>query len=165
MRNSFTVIVLLLLSASCSHTYYVVRHAEKQQPSQGVVMNSPNDPPLSDAGAQRAERLKEILKHDKIRTVFSTNTTRTLTTAKPLADLEGITPVVYDLKKDSGFIPMLKGLKKNVLIVGHSNTVDDIVNALAGEQKVQGDLPDSAYSNLYKVKFRGKKIWFKNLHY
>ncbi len=165
MRNSFIVIMLLLLSASCSHTYYVVRHAEKQQPSQGVVMNTPNDPPLSEAGTQRAERLKEILKHDKIRAIYSTNTTRTLTTAKPIADLVGITTVVYDLKKDTGFIPMLKGLKKNVLIVGHSNTVDDIVNALAGEQKVRGDLPDSAYSNLYRVKYKGKKVWFKNLYF
>ena len=45
-----------------------------------------------------------------------------------------------------------------MLIVGHSNTVDDVVNKLCGEIKVPADLPDSEYDNLYLVIKKGKKM-------
>jgi hypothetical protein len=52
--------------------------------------------------------------------------------------------------------------KGNTLIVGHSNTVDDIVNKLCGEIKVPIDLPDSEYDNLYLIRKKGKKMKFEN---
>jgi len=64
------------------------------------------------------------------------------------------------------FIQKLKGIKKgNSLIVGHSNTVDDIVNKLCGETKIPGDLPDSEYDNLYIVTKKGKRMKFENKTY
>jgi phosphohistidine phosphatase SixA len=165
MKNLLTAAVLILVYSSCAHTYYVVRHAEKAQVSAGTQMSTPNDPPLTEAGLQRAEKLKELLKNKKIGYIFSTNTTRTLSTARPLADYTGISPQLYDLKKDTGFITKLKSLKKNTLIVGHSNTIDDIVNALCNDKKVPADIDDKVYDNLFVVKYTGKKIYFKNLHY
>ena len=99
-----------------------------------------SDVPLTEKGKQRAEALKEILKDKKIAYVFSTNTIRTKSTAQPTADYFHLTTEIYGPRPDSAFISLLKSKKKNTLIVGHSNTVDDIVNMLCGEKKVAGDL-------------------------
>ena len=44
----------------------------------------------------------------------------------------------------------------NVLVVGHSNTVDDIVNGLMGISEFS-DLPDTEYGSLFIVKKKGNK--------
>jgi broad specificity phosphatase PhoE len=128
-------------------------------------MSSPNNPPLSAQGEQRAQALKETLKDSKVEYIFSTNTIRTMTTAEPLSKLRGLTIENYGPMPDSAFIQKLKGLKKNVVIVGHSNTVDDIVNGLTGKKTVPGDLQDSEYSNLFVVTYKGKKVTFERRTY
>ena len=153
--------LLLLVFAACSgQTYYIVRHAEKA--TQAANMSS--DVPLSEKGKQRAEALKEILKNKKIRYIFSTNTIRTRSTAQPLADQLGLKIETYGPAPDPAFINKLRSLKKNALIIGHSNTVDDIVNMLCKRKEVPGDLPDSAYSKLFIVTVKGKKTSFKEEH-
>jgi len=59
----------------------------------------------------------------------------------------------------------LKALKKNTLIVGHSNTVDDIVNGLTGSRAVPGDLQDSEYNNLFVIRVLRKKVSFERKKY
>lgn len=159
--------LLLMVLASCSHTYYVVRHAEKAVPGNGAVMNTPNDPPLSTTGQQRAIVLKELLHDKSIRYIYSTNTLRTRSTVQPVSDATGIAIQTYGPRPDSAFIQQLKRLKKNTLIVGHSNTIDDIANGLAGETKVEGDLPESVYDQLFIIHYRkgGKKIVFERVNY
>jgi broad specificity phosphatase PhoE len=161
------LIVLLWFFSSCSHTYYVVRHAEKAVAGEGPVMNTPNDPPLSAAGMQRAEALKTVLHNKRIRYIYSTNTIRTRSTAQPISEYTGVPIQTYGPGPDSAFIRQLKKLKKNTLIVGHSNTIDDIANALAGETKVEGDLPESVYDQLFIIHYRkgGKKILFERVNY
>ena len=156
---------LCLIITSCSHTYYVVRHAEKLKPAAGGAISVTNDPPLSETGKMRAEKLKEMLIDKKIKYIFSTNTIRTTTTAKPLSDAIGMQTVLYNPKKDSAFIEQLKRLKKNVLIVGHSNTIDDVVNHLCNKICIPTDIADSVYDNLFIVKYRGKNISFKHKKY
>jgi len=160
---------LLVFASSCSSVkYFVVRHAEKETPSAGVVMNTPNDPPLSVAGKVRAIELGQELKGQNIHYIFSTNTIRTTSTARPLSELRGNIPIeLYNTRDSLDFlIQKLKAIKNgNSLIVGHSNTVDDIVNKLCGEIKVPKDLPDSEYDNLYIVTKKGKKTKFENKTY
>jgi phosphohistidine phosphatase SixA len=159
----------LLIFTSCgSVKYYVVRHAEKATPSDGMTMNTPNDPPLSAAGRARAIELREALRGKGILYIFSTNTIRTISTAQPFNELRGATEMeLYNTRDSLDFlIEKLKGIKKgNSLIVGHSNTVDDIVNKLVGEKKIPGDLPDSEYDNLYIVTKKGKHYKFENKTY
>lgn len=143
----FFLIVSIVLT-SHAQTYYIVRHAEKMATDSASMMNS--DPPLSDAGKDRATTLKEVLKKKDIRYIFSTNTLRTRATAEPLSESKHIPIQTYGPKPDSSFIRRLKGLNGNVLIVGHSNTVDDIVNGLCGKLLLN-DLPDAAYDNLFIV--------------
>ena len=156
--------VLLLILASCRHSYYIVRHAEKESQATGTAMMA-NDPPLTVAGKERAEALKEVLKNKKVGHIFSTNTIRTKTTAQPLADYIQLQIETYKPMPDSAFINQLWSLKKNVLIVGHSNTVDDIVNMLCGKKEIPGDLKDSEYDNLFTVKKKGSHYIFSVKHY
>lgn len=148
--------IMATMFASCSHSYYIVRHAEKA--TQEANMSS--DVPLTDKGKERAEALKEILKNKKIAYVFSTNTIRTKSTAQPTADYFKLAIETYSARPDSTFINLLKSKKKNTLVVGHSNTVDDIVNTLCGKKEVAGDLPDAEYNKLFVVKKKGKKYFF-----
>ena len=152
--------ILLLSASSCSSTYYIVRHAEKEAPSQ--VMTS--DVPLSAAGQERAEALKDELKNKGVRRIYSTNFIRTRETARPLSTSTGVAIETYDVK-DAGFINKLRALEKgNTLIVGHSNTVDDLVNGLTGKQLLQ-DLPDTQYGDLFVVKKRGKNYRYEVKHF
>ena len=65
MKNYPAGLLFCVLLTSCSQSFYIVRHAEKEVANTGETMMS-NDPPLSDAGKQRAEVLKEILREKKI---------------------------------------------------------------------------------------------------
>ena len=168
MRLIYLFFLLVFASSCTSVKYFVVRHAEKEVPSAGVVMSTPNDPPLSAAGRVRAIELREELKTQNIRFIFSTNTLRTISTAQPLNEMRDATKIqLYNTKDSLDFlIQKLKAIKKgNSLIVGHSNTVDDIVNKLCGEIKVPRDLPDSEYDNLYLITKKGKKMKFENKTY
>lgn len=160
---------MLIIFSSCSSVkYYIVRHAEKETASPGATMSTPNDPPLSAAGRVRAIELRETLRTKGITYIFSTNTIRTVSTAQPLNELRGTTYIeLYNTRDSLDFlIGKLKGIQKgNSLIVGHSNTVDDIVNKLCGEIKVPNDLPDSEYDNLYIVTKKGKHYRFENKTY
>ena len=151
------LIILSLCLCSCGNTYYIVRHAEKAAPG----ANMSTDVPLTPAGEQRAIEVKEILKNKHIGLVYSTNTIRTKSTAKPTADYFGLTIEIYAPRPDSSFIDLLKSKKKNTLVVGHSNTVDDIVNMLSGEKKIPGDLADAEYNKLFILKRKGKKFRFE----
>ncbi len=168
MRLLFTVLILIVLS-SCGNTFYIVRHAEKAKPLPGMSVLEANDPPLSDSGNIRALALKDRLKGENIRYIFSTNYKRTINTAKPLDEyLASVQTQYYNPKKDStdAFISTLKLIAKgNVLIVGHSNTIDDIANKLCGSTVVPGDFKDSDYDNLFKIKRKGDKFIFKGETY
>jgi 2,3-bisphosphoglycerate-dependent phosphoglycerate mutase len=120
--------------------------------------------PLSESGTKRAEALAEMLKNERIKNIFSTDYIRTKSTAKPLADAINVPIQVYD-PKDPQIISRLKSLKGNALIVGHSNTVDDLVNGLMGRKEINGDLPDSAYGDLFLVKMKGRKMFFEKQHF
>ena len=164
MLNFLIFLSLSLLLASCSQTFYIVRHAEKEvADGNAAMMNS--DPPLTEPGKKRAEALKEILKTKKIGNVFSTNTIRTRSTAEPARAYFNLITETYPPVPDSVFITRLKSLKKNTLIVGHSNTVDDIVNKLCGSIKIPTDLRDTEYDHLFVVKKKGREMSYKNRKY
>ena len=148
---------------SCSRTVYVVRHAEKITSSDSVGKRTPNDPPLSEAGKVRALVLKNELAGKHIGHIYSTNTIRARSTAEPLSQAIKINIELYS--DIDSLINTIKSDKGNVLVVGHSNTVDDIVNRLCGQVKIESDLKDGEYDNLFIVKIKGKKIIFDKRKY
>jgi len=162
IRFFFFVIVSLYFT-SCSRTVYVVRHAEKLTPSEGSSKMMENDPALSDAGKVRALVLKNELAKEHIAHIYSTNTIRTRSTAEPLSEAINVKVELY--ANTDSLVATMRSVKGNVLVVGHSNTVDDIVNKLCGQTKVATDLLDAEYDNLFVVKMRGKKIVFAKRKY
>lgn len=126
-------------------TFYVVRHAEK-------LLDGSTNPPLTKEGVARSNRLVELLKEVKIAAVYATPYKRTTSTAKPLSIDQNKTIQIYDPSDNAAFLK--EALKKysgrNLLIVGHSNTVPNIVNYLTETQKYQ-DLEDDEYDKLFKV--------------
>jgi broad specificity phosphatase PhoE len=147
------LILFSFVFASCkTTTYYVVRHAEKE------VATTKSDVPLSAAGQQRAQALQNQLT-GKVERIFSTNFIRTKTTAEPLARQNTLQVETYD-PRDTGFVRMLKGLNhKGILVVGHSNTVDDLVNGLLGRKELS-DLPETQYGDLFIIKKRKNNYSF-----
>lgn len=165
----YSILVLSVFLFSCGNTYYIVRHAEKETGIDPLTMKTVGDPPLSFEGQQRALKLKEILAGKNIKNIYSTNTLRTISTAMPLKELSLNMPIqIYSSKPDSmnAFIQKLKSIRKgNVLIVGHSNTVDDLANKMSEKIVVPGDLKDSEYDNLFIIKRKGKGFVFTNEKY
>ena len=165
MRYLLQGLMLLVISCS-SQRYYVVRHGEKAIVTKDSLEFTPANPPLSEPGQVRAFVLRDELIKKNIRHIFSTNFHRTISTATPLSEaLNKMAIQNYSPSKDSldAFIGQLKAIKKgSVLIVGHSNTVDDIVNKLTGEKSIPGDLSDSQYDNMYIIqKKKGKMEFFQ----
>ena len=165
----YFILVLSVVLFSCGNTYYIVRHAEKETGIDPKTMKPLTDPPLSIEGQERALKLKELLSGKNIRRIYSTNTLRTRSTAQPLKELFPEVPFfIYISKPDSldEFVQQLKYIhKENVLIIGHSNTVDDIANKLSGKTVVPGDLKDNEYNNLFIIKRKGKGFKIKNEKY
>jgi broad specificity phosphatase PhoE len=162
MKLLFLVLISPAILASCSRTIYVVRHAEKVAVGDTTVKFSPSNPPLSEAGKVRAIVLREELDNKGIRHIYSTNYLRTIYTAQPLVELTGVQVKLYNTKDSlSQMVEEVRNLKGNTLIVGHSNTVDDIVNKFTGENTIPGDLSESQYDNLFILTQKGSKIRFQ----
>ncbi len=165
----YILVFLSICLVSCGNTYYIVRHAEKAPMEAGASQMMAADPPLSEAGHSRANALKDALAGKKIRHIFSTNFKRTLSTAEPLNVYNDHTRIeIYSSRKDSMdlFIEKLKLIRKgNVLVVGHSNTIDDIANKLCGTSVVPGDLKETQYDNLFVVKRKGNRYIFTGKKY
>ena len=128
-------------------TVYIVRHAEK------YTMDTTNkNPPLSNAGKKRVKALEKRLKGIPLAAVFSTATIRTEETAGPLALGNGVDVQHYDAKNLSALAEKIKTTYsgKNVLVVGHSNTVRPMVNALGG-MTTMDVIPDYVYNLIYTV--------------
>ena len=164
----YLLLIFSLFLLSCGNTFYIVRHAEKVMAKPGEKMMD-NNPPLTEDGQRRALALKQLLSGKNVKHFYSTNTIRTISTITPLKEQFLNTAIqIYSSKADSmdNFIQRLKSIKKgNVLIAGHSNTVDDIANKLCNQTVIPGDLKDNEYDNLFIVKRKGSKFVFKKTKY
>jgi 2,3-bisphosphoglycerate-dependent phosphoglycerate mutase len=159
MRIARLLLLLLLLHSCKSASYFVVRHAEKE-----TTTSMGSDVPLSADGKERAEALKDELMNKHIRSIYSTKFLRTRSTAQPLAETLHLSIQIYE-PLDTTLVKSLRNSKKNILIVSHSNTVDDVVNTLMGSVVIPGDLVDSQYGDLFVVKRRGKHYSFEKKHF
>ena len=124
---------------------YLVRHAERAAISGHV----PSDTGLSAAGRKRAEALVRALKDAQITAIYTTEYKRTIETAAPVARSLGIQPEVIPGDDLRGLVAKLKASPGNVLVVGHSNTLPQIISALGVSSRVT--VAESDYDNLFLV--------------
>jgi phosphohistidine phosphatase SixA len=125
--------------------YYVMRHLQK---------GAGDDPGLSEQGQKAARRLAGWFTGERPEFIYVSNTRRARETAAPLAAKLGITAREYDPRDTPGLIARVKADSGIVLIVGHSNTVPDIVELLGGEKPAV--LLDSDYGDIWHVGPGGK---------
>ena len=128
-------------------TIILVRHAEK-------AAEPANDPPLTSAGVARANALLDVVRNAGVNAVMSTQFERTRATAAPVAKMLGVTTEIVDARAPNharvfADSILVKHRGQVVLVVGHSNTVPDIVAALGAP--AQAKICDAEYDNLYVV--------------
>ena len=115
---------------------YVVRHAERADAGSPDAKMTTADPPLSAVGRARAERLAAMLRSAKIKQVFTTELVRTRQTAAPTAAEAHVEPIVVPSKDLDDLVGRITKTKGPTLVVGHSNTVPDILKKLGVSESV-----------------------------
>ena len=156
------VACVLAVPAAAQQTVFLVRHAERADSSPGTSPTMAADPDLSAAGRTRAEHLAEALKDAKITAIFATEFKRTQQTAAPLAKALGVTVKIVTSKNEANLIADLEAAKGNVLVVGHSNTVPEIIKQLGVTTAVA--IGDDDFDNLFIVS-TGTRPSLVRLHY
>lgn len=134
-------------SALAQQTVVLVRHAERADSKPGAPASMASDPDLSDAGRARAETLAAMLKDAKIATIISTEYKRTRQTAEPLAKALGLAVTAIKASESANVVKAVRAASGNVLIVGHSNTIPDVIKALGAPPPEE--IRDDEYDNLY----------------
>jgi len=112
--------------ASAPLTFIVVRHAEK-------ATDDPENPSLSASGQARATALAERLRDAPLVAAYATEFRRTQQTAQPAAMAHALPVQAYYARGPASEIAtQWKQAHRTgtVLVVGHSNTVPDLVAAL-----------------------------------
>jgi broad specificity phosphatase PhoE len=120
---------------------YLVRHGEKAAEGK--------DPDLTPQGAQRAQNIAAMLGKTGIAHIFSTATKRTRQTAQPLAQANGLPVQVYDPRTPQALVAKVKTLSGAVLVVGHSNTLPELVRLFGGQPGL--DVADNEYDRVYQL--------------
>jgi phosphohistidine phosphatase SixA len=169
LKRSMIVFVLALLitsPAAAQSAVFLVRHAERADSAPGASPTMGADPDLSAAGRARAKSLATLLKDAKVTAIFATEFKRTQQTAAPLAKALRLTVKVIPSKSTADLVKQVEATRGNVLVVGHSNSVPDVVKALGISTPLTID--DDDFDNLFIVNRgvnRGTSASLLRLHY
>lgn len=146
MKRAGLALLFLLAAAPYSRgqeAIYIVRHAERADQS--------GDSPLSADGEARAVRLADRLRAAGITHIYTTDLRRTVQTAMPLAATSHLTPQQLpsaDVQRLGALLRRL-GPRDRALVVGHSNTVPELLTLLGAEPPVT--IGDAEFDNLFIV--------------
>lgn len=147
--RGFAALLLLFGLAACETTeptpprgpsYYVMRHLQKAEGE---------DPPLSEAGRANARRLIGFFAVERPRVAYVSTTRRAWETAAPMAKKLRVKVRRYDPADTAGLVARVLSEKGPVVIVGHSNTVPEIVERLGGERPAA--LAESDYGDVWHL--------------
>ena len=148
----FVVAVLLTGTAfTQTKTIVLVRHAEKAD-------GTSQDPELSAAGKERAQRLVKKVNKYRPKEIYSTNFKRTKDTVQPLAAKRHVEIQTYDPRDPKALAAkILASPHKRVLISGHSNTVPGLANVLAKKELFK-NLDDSEYGAIWVIRIKKGEV-------
>ena len=167
-RKTLLLFALLVCFATAStaqddfkpQTVFLVRHAEKEAEPRA-------DPPLKKEGAARAVELARILGDAGVKTIITSQFVRTKSTAEALATKSGVTATTISLKlnpsnprliaEESTREVVNKLLEKpgeNALVVGHSNSIPDVIKMLGGD--VVPTIDEQKFNDLFVVTIYAK---------
>ena len=147
--------LLLVTDANAAPVVFIVRHAEK-------ASTGGKDPDLSVEGQKRAAALAQILKDSQITSVFVTEFKRTQETAAPTARAANVSPTVVPANDVGVLVEKLRALNGNALVVGHGNTIPDLLKTLG--VATAASIPDDDYTEIFVVLVGDMPQLFR-LHY
>jgi broad specificity phosphatase PhoE len=144
------VAAVVYWNSATTTTVVVIRHAEKQ-------IGTIDDAPLSPQGEQRATRLAQMFgdpeAFGRVKQIYVTDTRRTQQTAAGLAQRLRLKPVVVEGNASAGETAR-RVLRENrgglALVIGHSNTVPQIVRELSGARQVPA-IGEEEFDTLYVI--------------
>ncbi len=126
-------------------TVYVVRHAE--------TGSTATDPPLDATGQARAQALATLLADAGIELVIASQFMRTQQTGEPTATAAGLTVAVHAVAGVGYGSELATQVKTSAphaaLIVGHSNTVPETVQAFTGV--AVDPITETEFDRLYTI--------------
>ena len=146
MRRAASIMIAMLLvlggcsaarQASINPDIYVMRHLHTPAGA--------TDPDLTNEGQRVALALVSWFKRERPAVIYVSGTKRAQQSAAPLARALGVAPTIYNPADTAALITAVSRETRTVLIVGHSNTVPDIIERLGGQrpaQLVHGDFGD-----------------------
>jgi phosphohistidine phosphatase SixA len=162
-RKPLALIALLLLSQLAFAqqvnepvtTVFLIRHAERaDEPRQ--------DPPLTEKGVARSEALARLLSTAGIKAIYTSQFARTKLTAEPLAKQLGVASAPISLKLSPSnpraiaeestketVDKILSHAGGSVLVVGHSNSIPDVIKMLGGD--VVPTIDEKKFDDLFVV--------------
>lgn len=151
---------LIPVLLSTLFSIFIVRHAEK------VATKGTDNPPLTKAGARRAQELARVLSSVPLKAVYATEFARTQQTAAPAAKQAGVPVEQRPADKTAELAAELraKHADDDVLVVAHSDTIGELVKALGAPDAI-GELPSAEYDNLFVVDLQPKGARLHRLHY
>jgi phosphohistidine phosphatase SixA len=170
MKTTTLILMLLATAMFCQPvvaqdefkpiTVFLIRHAEREdEPRQ--------DPPLSKLGAARAEALARLLSTAGVKAIFTSQYARTKQTAEPLATKFGLTVTPFTLKTNPAnprqiaeestaevTNKILEHAGQSVLVIGHSNSIPDVIKMLGGD--VVPTIDEKKFDDLFIVNVYAK---------
>jgi len=136
-------------------TVFLIRHAEKEDEPR-------ENPPLKKEGVARSQELARLLAGAGIKAIYTSQFTRTRQTAEPLAAKLGLTATTISLKSNPSnprliaeestaevVNKILQGAGENVLVIGHSNSIPDVIKMLGGD--VVPTIDERKFDDLFVV--------------
>ena len=145
---------LSISAAAAQSTIFIVRHAEKADMTR--------DPDLSETGRARADSLAKTLKDANIESIYATEFKRTQETAAPLAQALGIQVMIVPSAETKTLAARLKTMPGNAVVVGHGNTIPDLIKALGIDASI--NLAETDYDPLFVIVLEEKPRLIR-LHY
>ena len=158
MRRALPAALILGLVLPASADIFIVRHAEKK--------GSNDTATLTAAGLKRADDLRRILSSVDLKAVYHSEYERTRQTAAPTASAHKLIPVELKADDVKGLAKLLRATppQDDVLVVGHSDTIPDVLNELGVSTRAVIGAND--YDNLFVVSPRASgEPDFHVLHY
>ena len=127
-------------------TVVLVRHAEPQ--------TSGGDPGLTAAGRKRAELLGFMFQNAGVTALFTSELRRTKETAQPLAARVSLVPAVLTGLNTAADRDRVLAVPSGVaLVIGHTNTVPQLIDALGAGNNVQ--IAENEFDRMFIVSLRG----------
>jgi phosphohistidine phosphatase SixA len=135
--------VCALPAAHAQEVVYLIRHAEQAKDVE--------DPPLTQAGHQRAKSWADILRDTGIDVVYTSKKTRTKETGETIAQALNVPMETMSRKDVTGLANRLRTQHADdaVLVISHTRTVPKLVKEIGHSEN--GTIDRADYDNLFII--------------